>query len=299
LRSRIVLMLLLALAAAVVLAPASALAREATTASNSTTFTDSTGENPNAPDITTIVVSNNDAGLITFKVNISNRPTLTSDMTVLVFLNTDQNLSTGDVSGNGAEYLLELDPGSLTLFKWNGSDYPAAPSQSAVTFSYDATGATMRATAADLGNVKAFDFFATAISGVATDASGNADFSNANGDFAPDFNHGDFTYNVLTTLTLSVAAFTMSPSPAKAGKTFVASLAANESDTGGPVAAGTVACSATVAGKRLTAKQHSVANGIATCSWSLPKGVKGTLKGTVSLTVKGKTVARSFAVKVS
>jgi hypothetical protein len=297
LRSRIVLTLLPALAAAVVLAPASALAREATTASNSTTFTDSTGENPNAPDITTIVVSNDDAGLITFKVNISNRPTLTSDMTVWVFLNTDQKTSTGDP--NGDEYLLELDPGSLTLFHWNGSDYVAASSQSSVTFSYDSTGATMRATAADLGNIKAFDFFVAAISGLAIDASGNPDFSNANSDSAPDPGHGDFTYNVLTTLTLSVAAFTTNPSPAKAGKTFVANLAANESDTGGPVTAGTVACSATVAGKRLTAKQHSVANGIATCSWSLPKGVKGTLKGTVSLTVKGKTVARSFAVKVS
>ena len=137
----------------------------------------------------------------------------------------------------------------------------------------------MRATAADIGNVKVFDFYAVAISGLAADASGNPDFSNANGDAAPDAGHGDFTYNVLTTLTLSVAAFTTSPSPAKAGKTFVASLAANESDTGGPVESGTVACSATVAGKHLTAKLHGVANGIATCSWSLPKGVKGTLKG--------------------
>lgn len=293
------LMLMLVPAGAAILAPASALARESTAASNSTTFTDSTGENPNAPDITTIVVSNNDAGLITFKVNISNRPALTADMTVLAFLNTDQKASTGDSNNDGAEYLLELDPGALTLYHWNGSDYATASSQTSVTFSYDATGATMRATAADLGNIKAFNFYALAISGLATDASGNPDFSNANGDSAPDAGHGAFTYKVLRTLTLSVAAFTTSPSPAKAGKTFVANLAANESDTGGPAGSGTVACSATVAGKHLTAKLHSVANGIATCAWSLSKGVKGTLKGTVTLTVKGKTVARSFTVKVS
>jgi hypothetical protein len=296
LRSRIALTLLPALAAAAVLVPAPALARGAAAEGNSTTFTDSTGENANAPDITTIVVSNNDAGLITFKVNISNRPALTPDMTVWIFLDTDRNASTGDT--NGAEYLLELDPGALTLFHWNGSDYVAASSQSSVTFGYDATGATMRASAADLGNVKAFDFYALAISGIAIDASGNPDFSNANGDSAPDAGHGDFTYNVLTTLTLSVAAFTTSPSPAKAGKTFVASLAVNESDTNGPVDAGTVACSATVAGKRLAAKLHRVANGVATCSWSLPKTAKGTIKGTVSLTAKGKSVARSFSVKI-
>ncbi len=45
-----------------------------------------------APDITSVVVSNDDAGMITFKVNISNRPTLTPDMSVLLFLDTDQNL---------------------------------------------------------------------------------------------------------------------------------------------------------------------------------------------------------------
>src|SRR6266852_8657837 len=102
----------------------------------------------------------------------------------------------------------------------------------------------------------------------------------------------------LTPATLSVAALKTSPTPTKSGKTFVASLAANESDTNGPVDSGTVACSATVAGKHLTAKQHRVANGVATCAWLLPKGVKGTVKGTVSLTVKGKTVSRNFSTKV-
>jgi len=232
-------------------------------------------------------------------VNISNRPALTSDMTVLLFLDTDQKVSTGDPNDNGADYLLELDLGSLTLFHWNGSGYVAAARQSSVTYGYDATGATMRVTAADLGNGKAFDFYALAISGIGTDASGNPDFANANGDQAPDSGHGVFSYKVLIKVTLSVAAFSTGPSPAKAGKTFVASLAANESDTNGPVEAGTVACSATVAGKHLSAKAHRLANGVATCSWLLPKGATGTVRGTVSLTAKGKSVVRSFGVRVS
>ena len=283
---------LLPVLAAASLAPAAA-------AGNSQRFTDSTGENPNAPDITSIAVSNGDSGLITFKVNISNRPTLTSDMVVWIFLNTDQKKSTGDPDADGAEYVLELDLGSLTLFRWNGKNYAQASSQASVTYAYDATGATMRMAAADIGNVKAFNFYTLAISGIATDPSGNTDFTNANSDAAPDAGRRDFTYRVLTTVTLSVAAFTTGPSPAKAGKPFVASVAANESDTNGPVDAGTVACAATVAGKHLTAKQHRVANGVATCSWLLPKGVNGTVTGTVSLTVKGKTVNRSFSAKVS
>jgi hypothetical protein len=286
-------------AAAVVALPTSASARSAAAGSNSQTFTDSTGEDPNAPDITTVAVRNDDAGLITFKINISNRPTLTDDMFVLVYLNTDRKASTGDSQSFGSDYVVELDPGSVTLFKWNGTDFRAAPSQSSVTYTYDATGATIRASAHDLGNTNAFDFSVDAAAGLTLDANGNAVFTNVHDDVAPDPGHGVFTYHVLTKLTLSVQAFTTGPKPAKAGKKFVASLAANESDTSGPVEAGTVACSATVGGKHLTPTAHRVANGIASCAWSLPRNATGTLRGTVSLTVRGTTVVRAFAVKVS
>ena len=291
--------LVLLLAGSAVAMPTSALAKRSAARANSQTFTDSTGEDPAAPDITTVVVSNDDAGLITFKVNISNRPTLTTDMTVLMFLDTDQQATTGDSQASGAEYAIELDPGSVGLFKWNGSDYVAAPSQTSVTYSYDATGATIRASAVDLGGTKGFNFFLAAFSGITTDAAGNADFTNAKVDAAPDAGHGVYTYQVLTKLTLNVEAFTTSPKPAKAGKKFVASLAATESDTKGPVQAGAVTCTATVGGKHPSATVHRVANGIATCSWVLPRSVKGTLRGTVSLTVKGTTVVRAFAVKVT
>jgi hypothetical protein len=291
--------LVLLLTGTAVAMPTSALAKRSAARANSQTFTDSTGEDPAAPDITSIVVSNDDAGLVTFKINISNRPTLTADMTVLMPLDTDKQAATGSPDFAGADYAIELDPGSVGLFKWNGSDFVAAPSQSSVTYSYDATGATIRANAAELGGTKGFNFFVLAFSGITTDAAGNVDFTNAHGDPAPDAGHGVFAYQVLTKLTLSVKAFTTSPKPAKSGKKFVASLAATESDTSGPVQAGTVSCSATVGGKHLTATVHRVANGIATCSWSLPRNVKGTLRGTVSLTVKGTTVVRPFAVKVT
>jgi hypothetical protein len=288
------------LAATVVAMPTSALAKSARARANSQTFTDSTGEDPNAPDITTIALSNDDAGLVTFKINVSNRPALTADMSVLVFLDTDRQAATGEAQSGGADYAIELDQGSVGLFKWNGSDFVAAPSQASVTFGYDATGATIRASAADLGGTKAFNFFVLAISGITTDAAGNPDFTNEHVDAAPDAGHGVFTYPVLTKLTLSVSAFTVGPKPAKAGKKLVASLAANESDTNGPVQAGTVACSATVAGKHLSATAHRVANGVATCSWVVPRNAKGsTVRGSVSLTVKGTKVVRSFAVKVT
>jgi hypothetical protein len=296
--SALVLGVLLMLVATVVAVPTAAFATSATAKANSQTFTDSTGEDPNAPDITTIVFSNDDAGLVTFKVNISNRPALTADMSVLLFLDTDQQAGTGDTKSLGAEYVIELDQGSVALFKWNGSDYVAAPSQTSVAYSYDSTGATIRVSATELGNTKAFNFLTLAFSGITTDAMGNGDFSTAHADQAPDSGHGIFSYQVRTKLALSVEAFTTGPKPARAGKRFVASLAANENDTSRPVQAGTVACSATVRGKHLSATAQRVANGVATCSWLLPRNAKGALRGTVSLTVKGTTVVRAFAVKL-
>jgi hypothetical protein len=280
--------------------PSAALGTASHTTANSVTFNDSVGEDSAAPDITSVVVSNDDAGLITFKIAISNRPALTPDMTVLLFLDTDQQTSTGDQTSFGADYVIELDPGSVALFQWNGSDYAAAASQASVTFAYDATGATIRASAQDLGKTKALNFVAIAASGITLDANGNPDFTNVHSDAAPDPGHGTFSYPVLTKLTLSVAAFSTAPKPARAGRSFVAGLAANESDTKGPVQSGTVACAATIGTKHLVATSHGVSNGIAACAWKIPKTAKGkTIRGTVTLTVQGVKVSRSFAVKIS
>jgi hypothetical protein len=258
------------------------------------------GEDAAAPDITSVTVSNDDAGLITFKVAISNRPALTPDMSVLLFLDTDQKATTGNTDLLGSEYVLELDPGAVSLFQWNGTDFVAAASQTSVTFVYDATGATIRASAQDLGKTKGLNFGAVVISGIVIDASGNPDFTNIHQDNAPDLGHGFFAYQVLTKLTLSVVAFSTAPKPAKAGKRFVAGLAANESDTSGPVKTGTVACAATIGTKHVTASAKGITNGIATCSWQIPKtGKNKTIRGTVTLTVQGVTVSRSFAVKIT
>src|SRR5919108_2579311 len=71
-------------------------AAPARVAANTTTYQDSTGENPAAPDITTVVVSNNDAGMITFRINIPNRAQLDRDMLVDLFVDSDNNPATGD-----------------------------------------------------------------------------------------------------------------------------------------------------------------------------------------------------------
>ncbi len=296
-RSR--LAILLALTALVVGVPV-ALGGSSHAAANSQTFNDSIGEDASAPDITGIVVSNDDAGLITFQINVSNRPTFTPDMYFLVFIDADNNPSTGDTNSVGAEYAIDLEPGAVGLFQWNGTTYAPASSQTSLTYAYASTGPTIHVSAAELGKTKALRFGTLAASGFAVDANGNPDTTNEHADLAPDPNHGFYSYPVLTKLVLTVTAFTTSPKPAKAGRTFSVSLAATENDTKGPVASGTVTCPATLAGKRAVAVRHVVANGIATCVWQIPKTAKGRImRGNITLTVQGVHVTRPFAAHFS
>ena len=288
---------------ALAVAPAIALGSSARSTANSKVFLDSTGEDALAPDVTSTTVSNDDAGNITFLIGISNRPALAQDMLIAVLVDSDQNPATGDPQASvpGNEYLIELVPGAVDLFKWSGSgsDYPgvAAPS---LTYSYDATGATIRIAAVDLGKTKAFNFAVVAISGITLDAKGTPDFTNVHRDASPDPGHGAFTYQVLTTLTLTVTAFTTSPKPVKAGKPFSVGLAVNESDTAGPVQQGRVACVAKIAGKRVQVRSNRIVNGIAVCTWTIPKTAKSKrIQGSISLVVQDTQVSRSFSLKVT
>jgi hypothetical protein len=292
--------MLIALAAA----PAIALGSSTRSATNTTVFPDSTGEDALAPDITSTTVSNDDAGNMMFQIGVSNRPALTQDMFIAIVLDSDHNPATGDAQGilpgfTGTDHLIQLVPGEIDLFKWSGSDYTftAAPS---LIYSYDATGPIVKIKASDLGSPKTLDFAVIAISGVTVDAQGNPDFTNAHRDFSPDPGHGAFMYQVLTKLTLTVTAFTTSPKPVKAGKPFSVGLAVNQSDTAAPVTQGRVACVARIAGKRVIARSSRVLNGVAVCAWTIPKTAKGKrIQGTISLTVQDAQVSRSFSLKVA
>lgn len=285
---------------AVSVAPAIALAGPTRTTANSAVFQDSVGEDALAPDMTSVAVSNDDTGKITFQLAVANKPALTPDMLYLIFLDTDGNAATGDAQSFGAEYVIQLVPGEVDLFQWNGTDYVGAPSQTSLNFSYPATGPVINVNASDLGKTKALNFVVVAISGIATDAQGNPDFTNVHRDLAPDPGHGTFAYPVKVKVTLTVTAFTMSPKPVKAGKAFSVGLAADESDTGGPVDQGKVTCVATIGGTRVKLKSGRLVNGVGVCIWPIPKTAKGKrVKGSITVTAQGAQVARAFSLKIA
>ena len=137
--------LVLAMAAAVVALPAaasgalSAPSAPTAPAANSTTFQDSTGENAGAPDITTITVANTDAGMLSFRVNIPNRPTLDQGTIVEIWVDSDNKTTTGSPELAGVDYVMQLVRGEINLYRWDGTDFTRRfgdPSAVSLTFSY-------------------------------------------------------------------------------------------------------------------------------------------------------------------
>jgi hypothetical protein len=301
--------LVLAIAVAVVALPTAASgaldAPRATgaVAANSATFQDSTGEAPGAPDITTVTVSNTDAGMLSFRVNIPNRPTLDQGTIVEVWVDSDNNTTTGSPDLGGTDYVMQLVRGEINLYRWDGSEFTRRfgdPSAVTLTFAYQG-GVTVRISAAELGNTKKFKFFVDVITGCTVDpVTQDLDCANALDDFAPGGGTGLYPYDVkLTPPTLVVKSLKPTPARPVAGRPFTLRLVAARSDTGAAVQNGRVTCVGRVGSARLRAQVQRVQGRAATCTWNIPAGAKGkTFRGSVSVSFEGLRAGQSYTGKV-
>ena len=284
------------IALACVVLPAAVGAAPSAATANSATYTDSTGENPAAPDISTIVVSNNDAGIISFKINVANRPTLSPDMLVVMWVDSDNNPQTGDPDSLGAEYLILLGQGEITLLQWAGDDYVLAPSAVSLIFAYQG-GPTITVSAAELGNTKRFGFAARVISGITFDpVTGDADFAAAVQDDAPAGAAGFYKYEVkVGRATLNVRNFSTVPARPVAGKPFAMRLQAARSDTGAVVQGGRVTCVGRVGAARVVGSGRFVGRQ-AVCTFRIPATAKGkTFRGSITIVFEGLRATRSYS----
>jgi len=300
--------LLLAIAVAVVALPTvaagafpSGTASPTLAAANTTTYQDSTGEDPAAPDITTIVISNDDAGIISFRINISNRPTLGQDMWLDLLVDTDNNRATGDPIG--VDYVIQLLRGEINLYRWDGTGFTRRfgdPSAVSLSYSYG-NGFAVRISAAELGNTKRFNFLVEVLSGVVFDPVTLApDCAACRLDDAPGGGAGFFNYVVnIAKPTLVVRRLTPSPARPAAGRPFTLRLVAARSDTGAVVQNGRVTCFGRAGTTRLRAQTARVTGGAAVCTWLIPKLAKGkTFRGSVAVTFEGLTAKRSFSGRI-
>jgi hypothetical protein len=301
--------LVLAIAALVVVLPAaasgalSAPVAPAATAANSTTYQDSQGENPAAPDITTLTVSNTDAGVVSFRVAIPNRPTFTPDMLLLLFVDSDANPQTGDPDELGADYVIEIFGGEAALFRWDGTNFTRRagdPPATSLIFGYMG-GVTISISAAELGNTKRFGFSFIAVSGIAIDpTTSDLDFTNAVADIAPAASAGLYQYEVrITPPTLVVRSLKPTPARPTAGRTFTLRLTAVRSDTNAAVQNGRVTCVGRIGNARLRAQVQRVIGRAAVCTWNIPAKAAGkTFRGNVAVVFEGLRAQQGYSARV-
>jgi hypothetical protein len=150
--------------AAAAAAAASALAAQPALAATPTTFPDASRDaGSGVPDLTTVVVSNDDTGVLRFRVNVANQQRLARRAALSLYLDTDRSRATGDPLAPGADYRLLLDGAARTfeLARWDGTRFdPTAPRES-VRLSYW-SGLSFSVHRRELGDPAALDFWIVA-----------------------------------------------------------------------------------------------------------------------------------------
>jgi hypothetical protein len=262
---------------------------------NPQTYTDAANDSGSAPDIQTVVVSNDSSGNYTFRINVA-KLTLPSDVVFLIALNTDENSATGQ---SGADYVFLCDESndSFGLLHWDGSNYVASASSTAKVED-NSTGLTATINRSDLGGSSALQFFVLSAEGT------NPVGGTGHVDNAPDSGVWDYDMTTPAALKLNVAAFA-APKTVKAGARLAVAMAATRSDTNELVGTegGAVSCSATVGGKRLAIVSSGFvtvkSQPAAACIFRVPRTARGkTIRGSITIRVSGAKVAHQFAVRV-
>ena len=221
-----------------------------------------------------------------------------------VWVNSDNNLQTGDPELAGVDYVMQLIRGEILLYRWDGSSFTRRlgdPPATSLSYAYQSGVLTVRISTSELGNTKGFTFLVVAIGGVVFDpVTGDPDDTNAAVDVAPGGGAGLYPYEVkVTPPTLVVRSLKPTPKNPTAGRPFTLKLVAARSDTNAVVQNGRVTCVGRIGNARLRAQVQRVQGGAATCTWSLPPTSKGkTFRGSVGVVFEGLRASQAYSGKV-
>jgi hypothetical protein len=269
-------------------------------AETAVTYRDAVGEDPFAPDISSVVVAVGTARELSFRINIPNRPTLTDDMRLRIWLDADDDLSTGLTVPDhlGVDYFIlvdrwELGPGVARLFTCTES---VCSGGRQVRASY-AAGESFTVSAAELGikRRQRLRFRVESSDGWAFDPVKGYDSTNVHADAAPD-QGGFWTFDMRP---LVVKSFNATPRTPHAGARFVLSMSAIRTATG-KAAAGGVACVFKIAGARLRPSKSAFIGGRALCVFDIPLSAKTkNFRSSIVIGVGADRIQRSIAGTIS
>jgi hypothetical protein len=264
-----------------------------------TSYRDTRAETDASSDIRNVVVSSDEAGLLSFKVTLASEPD--RHTAVLAYLDTDRNAATGTSDRFGADYQLAASQLSQTdatfsLRRWNGRTFVDV---SSVYPDVELRGRVVRFGFANADRLASSFRFA-----VETQRRPRVTL-----DRAPDPGQPPLTFKMRgsSPAKLSLAELTLAPRRPRAGRALTASM--------GMKAGGHVdvmnniedfVCSARVGPRSLEPLDSSGlygAEGAATaeirCVWRIPPGTSGrSLAGSIGLTFRGGRVSKSFSAQI-
>ena len=252
-------------------------------------FPDPVDDEDAAPDITSVRVSDAKSGWITFAISTPNYAALPSEALLILFVDVDDNVQTGE---EGAELRLTILGRQVSLERWDTRSKGWRPDDrpTRARMRSGANVVTVDVHVSELGNTRRFRF-----SLVSADVNAAAQEVLAV-DVAPD-DQAFWRYALANkpALTLVVTRQIASPTRPKAGKPFSVGLAVTRSDTGRPIASGSVECRVLVAGKKVPAKGR-MADGVGRCTFDVPTTARGSaVRGTITVRSGGKAVSANFA----
>lgn len=263
-------------------------------AANSATYQDSTGENPAAPDIGTVVVSNDDAGLLSFAIGFTNRAVLGPTELVGVWLDSDANPVTGDPP-IGTEHFIQYWGGRSSLWRFDtGSQRWVIAPMVTLRTEWVANRLTIFVNASELGGTAGFRF------GVVSDA--NPDDPNAPLDLAPD-GMPLWAYEVKLAPVLSIGPLQVAPRPVVTGKAMVAraTVAVVRGGRPEPLApTATVDWTARIGTLQLEPASTTVEAGdTLVATWQVPRATSArSIQITLAVTMEGVTATATREVEV-
>jgi hypothetical protein len=252
-------------------------------------FSDPTGDQPAAPDVTAVRVSDAKNGSISFAITTPNYQTLPLETLVLLLIDRDGKLTTG---GGGADVMVVYQAGEIQILRWSRSrqDFLGDDPPSRVQARNSAGVLTIVVHRSELGNTSRFGFAVGA---------GHLGIDNFDAlDIAPETLFWQYKVVNKAAPQLLAGASTGAPVRPVAGKIFTITVPVTRSDTGKKISTGTVACNVRVAGQRVAATGR-VSSGSGRCAFRVP-GTASHKRITGSMVVRsgGKTVTARFAFTV-
>jgi len=257
------------------------------------TFHDSTGEHADGPDVTTVGVSS-DGGAITFHVVMPATPVVTEDMRIRIWLDADDDRSTGLF--DGSDHFLLVDPARLQpdeafLYRCSGTtclDVSPPP-----TYAYADGHATFTVPATSLGlrRIERILFAVWVYAGI---RAAGWDYSDARLEFAPD--EGMWVFDARP---LRVVGFGSTPRRPRAGEPLALSLQVLGTESGALLDRGNVSCSLRIGTASAPARTARFVGRRARCVFAVPVGTRGQrYRATIGVAARGSAVTRALSGRV-